>query len=64
MSKKRVGYFDALNVVSCIAVVTMHVNGTSLYTFHHSVSWLSSLFMLFCGSCVFYVNRGNTYGLS
>ena len=25
MSKKRVGYFDALNVVSCIAVVTMHV---------------------------------------
>lgn len=38
MSKKRVGYFDALNVVSCIAVVTMHVNGTSLYTFHHSVS--------------------------
>ena len=45
MSKKRVGYFDALNVVSCIAVVTMHVNGTSLYTFHHSVSWLSSLFI-------------------
>ena len=45
MSKKRVGYFDALNVVSCIAVVAMHVNGTSLYTFQHSVSWLSSLFI-------------------
>ena len=28
MSKKRVSYFDALNVVSCIAVVAMHVNGT------------------------------------
>lgn len=45
MLKKRVSYFDALNVVSCIAVVAMHVNGTSLYTFQHSVSWLSSLFI-------------------
>ena len=64
MSKKRVGYFDALNVVSCIAVVTMHVNGTSLYTFHHSVSWLSSLFidcfMLFCRFLVFFMLTGAT----
>ena len=45
MSKKRVGYFDALNVVSCIAVVTMHVNGTSLNTFQQIVRRLRSMFI-------------------
>lgn len=53
MSKKRVVYFDALNVVSCIAVVIMHVNGTSLYAFRHNVSWLASLLIDCC--CYFAV---------
>ena len=44
-NRERVVFFDALNVVSCIAVVGMHVNGTAVNTFSKSGNWLFSMFI-------------------
>lgn len=41
----RIEYLDILNVIACIAVVCMHVNGTAVNTFAKNGSWLSGLFI-------------------
>ncbi len=46
----RIVYLDILNVIACIAVVCMHVNGTAVNTFAKSGNWLFSLFV----DCVCY----------
>lgn len=46
----RIVYLDILNIIACIAVVCMHVNGTAVNTFARSGNWLFSLFV----DCVCY----------
>ena len=49
MAHNRVAYFDALNVVACFGVVSMHVNGLT-HSFSPTLSWLQA----FSVDCVFY----------
>lgn len=46
----RIVYLDILNIIACIAVVCMHVNGTAVNTFARSGNWLFSLLV----DCVCY----------
>lgn len=42
MDKKRVLYYDLLNIVACIAVVALHVNG-AVWQFSYDRYWITSL---------------------
>lgn len=46
----RIVYLDILNIIACISVVCMHVNGTAVNTFSRTGNWLFSL----CVDCVCY----------
>lgn len=49
MGRKRTAYFDALNVVACFGVISMHANGLT-HSFSPTPSWLQAFFV----DCVFY----------
>ena len=40
--KKRVLYFDILNIISCIAVVYLHCNGI-VHNFTNTLAWKEAL---------------------
>lgn len=48
--KERILYLDILNIIACIAVVCMHVNGTAVNTFSRTGNWIFSL----CVDCICY----------
>lgn len=47
--KERIVYLDVLNILACIAVITLHHNGL-VFHFDNSIAWKESLFV----ECVFY----------
>lgn len=60
--KSRVLYFDVLNIISCIAVVIMHVN-SSYWSFSTAKRWIVFLFidcMFYFAVPVFYMLSGAT----
>ena len=42
MQKKRVLYFDVLNILACIAVISLHHNGV-VHTYSNSWTWKTAL---------------------
>lgn len=42
MQKKRVLYFDVLNILACIAVISLHHNGV-VHTYSNSWTWKNSI---------------------
>lgn len=49
MKKKRIIYFDIMNIFACIAVITLHHNGI-VHSFKNTIAWKESL----VAECVFY----------
>lgn len=43
MKQQRIISYDMMNVVSCFAVVALHVNGTALSVFSVSRNWITSM---------------------
>lgn len=62
VDKKRVAYFDVLNILACFAVVALHVNG-SYWNYRPSPSWIINLFnhkSFYWAVPVFYMLTGAT----
>lgn len=58
---------DILNILACVAVIFLHVNG-AVWAFSYERYWTTSL-VIECvfflgGSCIFYVVWRNAHGLS
>ena len=63
INKKRIPYFDVLNIIACIAVIALHHNGVVHWYDVHTAIWKESLFFevsFFWAVPIFFMLTGAT----